>query len=158
MGTIYSLNLYLEPHLPFLQLLQQPHPHTHTHIHTHHLFQVSILNAGDNPAISHTHYCLPKVHITLSVATYSKVKLMKSSYILSRQQPYLDSRQNKMLDLSEHSKIFSRPLNILFLVHYFNRLNNLIIQNKKCIPLFNYKKVIKENTIHQYIWDDTLPS
>lgn len=91
---------------------------------------MSILNAGDNPDISHTHYCLPKVHTTLSVATYSKVKLIKASYILSRQQPYLNSRQNKMLDLSEHSKIFSRPLNILFLVHYFNRLNNLIIQDK----------------------------
>lgn len=31
MDTIYSMNLYLEPHLPFLQLLQQPHTHTHTH-------------------------------------------------------------------------------------------------------------------------------
>jgi len=92
MGTIYSMNLYLDPHLPFLQPL--PQPHTHTRVHRYHLFHVSILNAGDNPDISHTHYCLPKVHTTLRVATYSKVKLMKASYILSRQQPYLDSRQN----------------------------------------------------------------
>lgn len=97
MGTLYSLNLYLEPHLPFLQTFYNNPILILILIHTHHLFQVSILNAGDNPDISHTHYYLPKVHITLSVATYSKVKLMKSSYILSRQQPYLDSWQNKML-------------------------------------------------------------
>lgn len=31
MGTIYYMNLYLDPHLPFLQPLPQPHTHTHVH-------------------------------------------------------------------------------------------------------------------------------
>ena len=32
-GTIYYMNLYLDPPFPFLQPL--PQPHTHTHVQTH---------------------------------------------------------------------------------------------------------------------------